>query len=352
MPLAPVVSTSLTTPTTFTGLGVRVGGSLLTDSIYWPTFAIVDDGDAGDIRFVLKNSGLADWPNVYDQALIEVINFDDNDAREWAGHVQSRKPVTIPGPYDSVEVKGWGIGSLLDDIYIVFDNRPEETAKVRASFLWGKYAGSALSPDLSNIESFGGTLDPMKLVSLTMRQALEATIAQASSRGDLRVDPMGALHIFRDNPSNAAPFDINADSPGAGEIAPQDLEIDYDGGEYANSVYVQGFNRAGSGRFFDHGAIAAANGLVRTATLQAPECRNRAQALNLATMYLGRTAANRPRGTFTTTGNDGWMSGQLLLVTSAAHGLDEEEFRIRRVTTTLARPGTDWVRQYRVEFGV
>lgn len=136
------------------------------------------------------------------------------------------------------------------------------------------------------------------------------------------------------------------------EIAPQNLLIDYDASNFANRVYVQGGTPTGSGFFQDDDAIAAANGLVRTATVNAPECETAALAQTLASLYLGRVSMAVPRGSFETASPaDGWRAGQNLTVTSADHGLSALAQRISRVTTRILRPGANLLRAYHVEIG-
>jgi hypothetical protein len=351
VPLAPVISTALTTPTTLTGIGIYVGGRSFTGDVKWDTLSITDGGTNARGQLVmtimLPISGLAE---VYDQAQVVVVDWDAG-TDPFRGYVVSRRPFVAPNNLSWTEVTATDIGSLLDDAFIAYESRPAESMQARIGRLWGQYASNHLSRDMSKVASVGGTLAASKLVSLTLRQAIEATISQASSSADYYVDTLGKLHVFTSE-SNDAPYNIDADSPGAGEIAPLSLEIDYDSGSYANQVYVQGFNAAGSGYFLSGSAIAAANGLVRTAVIQAPDCDTAAMALNLATMYLGRVNSGKGRGRFTTKStNDGWRAGQNVLITSSDLGLTNSSFRIARVTTTILRPGSTPIRGYDVEFG-
>jgi hypothetical protein len=136
-------------------------------------------------------------------------------------------------------------------------------------------------------------------------------------------------------------------------VAPENLSIEWDSGDaYANRVYVQGATPAGSGYFQDSGAIAAANGVVRTATLSAPDCSTATMASTLALMYLGRVSGALPRGSFTTgSPHDGWHAGQNLSITSPAFGLSDQVYQIARVTTSIRLPGGTPKRAYAVEFG-
>jgi hypothetical protein len=129
---------------------------------------------------------------------------------------------------------------------------------------------------------------------------------------------------------------------------PEDLSIEYDGKTFYTHVYVQGANPAGSG-LFSIGTMT--NGVVRTATLQAPDCTTRAMAQAMANMYLGRVDGTA-RGQFTISNVDGWRAGQNVNVTDADFGVSGIVYKIARVTTTILKsdPVTP-LRKYLVEFG-
>lgn len=348
MPLAGVITTHLQDHATRTGIGVYVGNVRRTDDVDWDRLVVTDSGSnaAGRVAMVLFQA-LTDMPELVDQQRIRVVDHDAGE-KVIQGYVISRRPIVVP-TYTETAVIASDNGSLLDDAFIAYESRPPESMKARIAYLWGYYATHDLSRSQSFVASIGGTLPAQELVSLTLRQAVEAVISQASSAADFYVDAVGRLHVFTSE-SNDAPFNVS-DSAGVGEIEPENLHIDYDAGSYLNGVYVQGQNAAGSGYFYDHAAIARANGVVRTGVLQAPDCTTAAMARNLAQMYLGRVSSGKPRGSFETTGNDGWHAGQNLTVMSVDHGLTDEEFRIHRVTMTIAVPGDEQVRHYHVEFG-
>jgi len=348
MALAGVVATQLTTPETRT-ISVFIGSRDFTSHVKWDTLVATDNGTSGrgTTNLHLERT-MAQAPEVYNRALLRVVDHT-NDAEAVRGVVLSRKPLKLPG-YSALDIIAADIGSLLDETFIPSEVRPAETMRARIGYLWGAHAGSFLSGDLSNVASIGGTLPAQNFAGVTLRQAIEATISQASASADYYVDALGKLHVFTAE-SNDAPLDIDADSPGAGEVAPETLDIDYDSGVYANRVYIQGATPSGSGFFTDHAAVSAANGLVVTRVMRAPDCETAAMALSLANMYLGRVSSGTPRGSFSLTGNHGWRAGQNLTITSADHGLTDEPFRIARVTTRIARPGSSLLRHFSVEFG-
>lgn len=350
MPLVALVATQLTSPVT-RSLSIFIGGRDLTGDVKWDSLVITDSGSsAKGVANLHLTRPLSELPELTTQARLRMVAHADNEAEAYGGFVTAVRPRSVPG-YSGVDVVAADIGGLLDDTWIPSEVRPAESLRARIGYLWGAYAPAPLSGDLSFVAAIGGTLPPQNFAGVTLRQAIEQTIGQASSTAAYYVDAVGRPHVFTAE-TNDAPFNIDADAPGVGEVAPHDLSIDWDEGSFANRVYVQGATPAGSGFFQDDAAIATANGLVRTAVLQAPDCETGAMALSLAQMYLGRVGRAIARGSFSVTSpDDGWRGGQNLLVTSADLGLSAASFRISQVTTTIIKPGSDLKRRYVVAFG-
>ena len=321
----------------------------VTQYVKWDTLVATDGGNGakGTVNLRLERA-INLLTTLTDQSLIRLLDLTANNEPVRA-IVTSRRPFVLPD-YTATEVIAEHVSALLDSTFIASAVRPAETMRVRILALWAAYASSPLDlSDLSKVASIGATLPVQNFAGVTLRQAIESTISQASAAADYYVDSLGKLHVFTSEVNNA-PANIHADAPGAGQVAPESLDIDYDSGSYANRVYIQGATPAGSGYYSDTAAIAAV-GMTRTAVMQAPDCETAAMAQALANMYLGRVSSSVPRGSFTITASDGWRAGQNLTVTSADHGLAAEAFRISRVTTRVARPGTSLVRSYTVEFG-
>jgi len=330
-------------------IGNRSAAEDLTADVDWDTFVATDNGTNGRslVNFRLNRS-LTSLTTVTDQALVKVVNHALHTESHRA-FVRSRKPVGKP-MYDATDIIADDIGGLLDDTFIPIEIRPGETMVARITALWFFYRPDFLDDALTFVVSIGGTLPEQTFAGVTLRQAIEATISQASSSADYYVDALGRLHIFTSE-TNPAPFNIDADAPTGGEVAPETLDIEYESNSYANEVYIQGGTPEGSGWFSDVVAIAAASGLVRQAVVQAPDCTTAAMATALSNMYLGRVKSGVPRGMFRITDVDGWQAGQNVLVTDAAKGLSAQNFRIRKVTTRVVRPGATPARRYDVEFG-
>lgn len=328
-------------------VGTRTSGTVVTPK--WDTFVATDNGTSGRSLITMRiDEALSSLTSVQDQAMVRVVDHSLNTETHKA-FIRARKPIGRP-MYDAVELVADDIGGLIDDTFIALDVRPAETMQTRITYLWQTYADAALDDSLASVASIGSTLPEQEFVGVTLRQAIESTIAQASSSADYYIDSVGKLHVFTSE-ANSAPVNIDVDAPTGGEDASETLDLEYDSNSFCNRVYVQGGTPEGSGYFVSDAGITAANGVIRTHAIQAPDSTTQAMAQALADMYLGRVATGIPRGSFTITGVDGWRAGQNVLITDSAKSLSAQSFRIRRVTTRVARPGTSMVFKYEVEFG-
>lgn len=333
-------------------IGTPAASTDVTPDIQWDTFSATDNGTNGRslISFRIE-AALSGLTTVTDQAVVKVVNHALNRETHKAV-IRSRKPIGRPG-YDAVTIVADDLAGLLDDTFIALEIRPSETMVARITALWNAYAPTALNNDLTAVASIGGSLPAQTFTGVTLRQAVEATISLASSSADYYLEPDGRLHVFTSEVNNA-PFDIDNDAPTGGERAAEELDIEYDSNSYGNRIYIQGGTPEGSGFFADVAAIAAVGGIVRTFSVQAPDCTTAAMAQTLADMHLGRAKTATPRGSFEITGETICRAGQNILITDAAKGLSAQSFRIRRVTTKVARPGalaTSLVFRQNVEFG-
>lgn len=309
----------------------------------------VQDSGTG-ARSLLQTSirtKMADAPEIKDQSFVQFVAHGAGPDL-YRGFVRSRHPES--GVTPMLEIIADDIGGLLDDTYIVSELRPAETLQVRIAALWSYAAASPLSSDLSGVAALGGTLPAQDFTLMSLRQAIEAAMAQASSTARYFVDTKGALYILS-GAASAAPFAVVIGTPGAGQIAPEDLDVDYDSNIYANRVYVKGGTPEGSGFVRNEAAITAASGLIRDRVLDAPDCETVTMRNALANMYLGRVAGAIARGRFSTESpNDGWNAGQDVTVTDTGMGLSGS-FRIAAVTTSFTKTTTGYIRHYQIEFG-
>jgi hypothetical protein len=167
---------------------------------------------------------------------------------------------------------------------------------------------------------------------LSLRQAIERVLAASSDSANYYCDYKPALHTFdRDNAETTwvAPKNVVAAAPGAFEIAPEDLKVDWDSDGLVNSFYVQGRNSAGSGFYTDVDLLPGPHSLdifgLRSAYIQAPDAATMWDARRVAKAALADTRNPIIRGSFTTTieaAGTRFQAGQLLYVTSTIHGLN------------------------------
>ncbi len=348
MPLAPVIATTVTTPAS-RAFSVFIAGADVTRLV--PVDKIVTETTGTNVRTSADLQvwdKLADHPEITGQAMLRIVDHGAN-VDVFRGPIVSHHPIS--GMLPTIDIVAEDIGTLIDATFIPIEVRPAETMKTRLSYLWGKYAGSPLSADLTYMTPIGGTLAAQTFTSVSLASAIASTVAQASTGVDYFVDMLGRLHVYEAT-GNAAPYAVVVGTPGAGQMAPEAFDIDYEAKSYANRVWVQGANPASSGEFIDHAAVAAANGLIRTAVLQAPDCETPDMARSLALMYLGRVAGSVTRGRFrASTPYEGWEAGQVVTITEPDVGLSAVEFMVARVTTRYAIGRTALRRFYEVEFG-
>lgn len=347
MPLAPVIASQLTPQAR--DVSLYIGGRDCTGIAVLTSVSVQNTvGNVPATAEVTIRGALVDLPEIYDQALFLLVN-EVTDATIFRGYVVSRHPSSGLEPV--VEIRAIDASGLLDDAFIPFESRPAETMQARIGFLWGAFAGSQLSGDLSFVQAIGGTLAAQDFAGLTLRQAIESVIAQASATAEYHVDTSSRLHVYTSE-TNPAPYNVVVGTPGAGEFAPEDLDINFDSRGYYNRVYVQAATPEASGFYKDDAAIAAANGVVRTAVLLAPDCETLAMSAAVANLFLTHQKEAVPRGTFTASSTyDGWQAGQTLTVTEPDIGLSAESFQIRSALTTFEATKTGIRSKYRIEFG-
>lgn len=352
MPLAPAIA-QLLTPTDPKPIHVYAGDRDVTSLVKWDTLSVSDSGsNAKGTSSMRLEAALSSLTELHDLAELAVYDYT-SDTTVVRASLRSRQPVRGAAGYAAVNLMGDDLSSFLDDTPTVAALRPVESDRARISAFWGNIPhGSHLSGDLSQVAELNASLPEQMYAGMSLRQVVDSIAAQANPDADYYIGLDRRLHYF--NASGlVAPFNIDTDSPGVGEFAPTDLDIDYDSGpSYANRVYVQGATPDASGYVQNDAAIAAAHGQVRTATLQASECQTLESSEALGRMYLGRVSTGKPRGSFSANSPfDGWAPGQMLTVTDSRLGLAAEPFRIRRVTRSLMRGGASPIWKYVVEFG-
>jgi len=357
---ASVIATTVTTPTT-RHLSIFAADTDLTPYAFWPSLSLVEQaskadpsGRRGDFG-VTVNRTLAQLPELREQAPVLVIDHDAADGQQhlFRGFVKGHKPLSVPGSaaggFTTVSITATDHGEALNNI-IPYEFRPIESAAARIGYLWGRYANHWLSPDLTHVTINVASLPAQKFRRVTLYRALDMVAAQADPSAAWYLHQDSRLHFFTTE-TNAAPDNIDTDAPGAGEIAPHDLEIEYDSAPYVNTVWVEGATEDGSGYVYNHEAIAKAGGSIFSTLIQAPDCTTATMRDAIGNMYLGRVYTAAMRGSFSASSpDDGWRAGQTLTITSAAQSLSAQSTRTVRVAMRLLSSDTTQ-RRYDVEFG-
>ena len=279
----------------------------------------------------------------------------------FRGFIQQRK-ITIEGISRRIAVTATDISVLLDKTIVdpVVTRKNGESDRQRIQWLLATYGQAfvtAGSSDNSMIQTLQATMPDQKFSNLTLRQAIERVLGAASTSANYYIDPTGRLHTFdTSNPETfPAPYAINVTPlPSASEVAPEDLEIEFDSENLIDYYRIRGKNAAGTVPRSTATSIAT-YGLWQ-AFADAPDADTVAKGNAVGDAYLNDTNVPTPRGSFSVQGTscvnasgDRWRSGQKVTITSAAHGVSATSYRITRLTTTwLSGLG---VRKMEVEFG-
>ena len=210
---------------------------------------------------------------------------------------------------------------------------------------------------------------------LSLRQALERILSQASDTADYFLDNEPRLWTFDADSMasvlDSAPYSIRVGSPGAGEVAPEDLVVAWDSSNLWNGYFVRGANAKVSKTYLDSDPFPALSGGSlpgpysvhlfgrRIGMLSAPDADTDAKVQRFVKAALRDTRNPVPRITFSLSGSScydaagkRWRGGQRVYITSAIHGLAGsgvdagpwagsggsagyllQPFRIKRVTT-------------------
>lgn len=324
---------------------VTVGGTVVDPE--WPSVELEEDASGEQSYFRFR---VWDATNTIPITERLPVRVQDNATDEpvFLGFVQRRSfEAQAVGRW--IRVEAVSIGAWLDEILVPLETRPSgESDQARIAYLWGKYAREPLAFDVSLVTQVRASMPADLFQNLTLRTAIDQVAAQGGDSVRWYVDPAGRLHYFTGTEAGlTAPYNVNvALAPGGGNIAPDDLDVEYDG-KIVNRVYVRGANAEGSGWYQDDASVAAVGPVE--GYLDAPSADTAAKALSTARLYLGRVAEARARGTFTT-GHPytGWKAGQSITVTSAQHDLSAFATRIVRLRHRFTLG--DGKREIRVEF--
>lgn len=345
-----------------------VGGSLLSGSIDFSTIEIDQSGNqqVGHARFTVTD--MANAKTVTDKAFVTMV---DSDGSLFKGFVVDRLP-RVAAVGRVIDVTCDGIETMLDEIDVVSNRRPpagdttNESDKQRLTYLIQTYAGSGPpsrflydanygSTDLSKIQTLRAAMPNQKFKNLTLRQSLERVLAVASDSADYYVDASGRVHTFDASHAegDAAPYVVRVGTPGAGEISPVDLDIDFDSQTLKNFYRVRAKVRAADVTVSDASSIATYGRWDGYVDAPDADTISKATAVGNAALYDNKTP--KVRGSFSTTspydvnGATRWKVGQMVTFYSTQHGLAGDQSRIVGLTWKYLSSAGD--RTVRVQFG-
>jgi len=379
MPAAGIVATTLTTPGS-APFSLFVGPYDLLSTVG----SNLPGVDVGSIRF--EDNGAAEVGHleldVIDMALASVvgdcapIRFEDNVAvkTRWVGEVTDRSP-TIIASGRAIHVTGTHVGMYLDKSNVPNDYRNNDSATFKVIGIYaesdqqrlgwllavyGDRLGSRDASMLARLLAFTqggntGTILPVqRFQGLTLRQAIEQVEGQISTTltATYYISGPGRLHHLDGSSGDmgAAPYAIRIGTPGGGEIAPEDLNIQTDSLGLINAYYVKGATAAGSGWVTDPASILAYG--RHEDYIDAPDADTSTKRDAVGLAALSDTKSPVQRGSFSVKSPyDGWMSGQTLTINSAPQfGISSPTtYRTTAVVTTFLSGAGD--RQYEVSFG-
>ena len=280
----------------------------------------------------------------------------------FRGFVTSRRPrITTTGRV--VACTAMDISMLLDTTLVVANTRAAgESDSTRIKYLLATYGNQGLynngvgSTDVSKIQTLNAAMPKQKFKFMTLRQAIESVLGQASPSSNYYIDASGRLHTFdSDHPENdTAPYNVNvAHTLSATEAAPIDLTIDFDSSNLINDYYVRAKYRTADIRRVDLVSISLYG--RRAAYIDAPDADTSTKAAAVGDAALRDTAFPLPRGSFTleapydVRAGISWRAGQTFNVTSTQHGLSAKPMRVHQVGTEFVRG--DGQRRVEIEFG-
>lgn len=311
----------------------------------------------------------------------------------FRGFIREPSP-EIAAIYGEFGISAEDTGTLLDAAVIQtqgVERAAGESDKARIQWLLSGLEGrdgiKVGQPLLQEMAS-GGTVDWSKVqvlnasmpkqtfpARLSLRQGLERILSQASDSADYFLDNEPRLWTFDADTMasvlDTAPYAIRVGSPGAGEVAPENLVVAWDSSNIWNGYFVRGANAKVSKTFLDSDpfpALSTGNlpgpysvGIYgrRIGMLSAPDADTDAKVQRFVKAALRDTRNPVPRITFSLSESScydasgkRWRGGQRVYIYSAIHGLNGsstdagpwagsnggaghqlQPFRIKRVTT-------------------
>ena len=341
------------------------------------------------------------------------VNWKNPTSGDWKpmfnGFIRAPSP-EIAAIYGSFALHAEDMGTLLDRAVIGtqgVSRAAGESDKQRIAWLFGgldqrdgiKVAQPLLAEGLdyaTKVQTLNASMPAQRFSPrLTLRQALERILSQASDSADYFLDHRLRLWTFDSDTAAAvldvSPYDIDVTAtPGAGKVAPQDLVVEWDSDGLWTGFYATGSNARVSRTYLDSsdfaettaGRLPSPYGTQlygrRIGNFHAPDADTDVKVQRAVRAALRDTRNPVPRITWTvegasclsdgvkagTTTGDRWRGGQSVYVKSAVHGLNGsgtdagpwagsngtggallQPFRLKRVRTTFASGKGDMIQE-------
>lgn len=340
--LAGTGATGATVTATGYVVNIYVGGVLVSGKVDFSTLKFTESGNqqVGNCRFEITD--MTNSVTVADKAFVSIADAND---QLFKGYVKSRTP-RVAAVGRIIQIEADGIEIKLDTSLVISNRRPPsgatpvESDADRLKYLLatygsqGLYNGSFGSTDVSKIQTLDATMPTQKFRKLTLRQAIEQVLGEASDTANYYIDNLGRLHTFdATHPEgDAAPYAIRVGDPGAGEISPEEPDFGYDSQALKNGYWVNAKVAAVSQWVPDQASIDAYG--LWAAYIDAPDADTSAKALAVGQAALKDTAQPIVNGSFKVSspndknGSVRWKVGQMVPIYSTQHGINGGQSRI------------------------
>lgn len=250
------------------------------------------------------------------------------------GFVKFIRPKLV-ATYARYDVICSDISEFLDYSYpIETFPRPAESDGTRIAAILGRYSTWSSMPCGGFIQSLSSLTagDPGKG---TVRNAIEGVLGQTGLGAGYYVDGLGYLHTFTaPGDGGAAPYAIS-DAPNYTTTIPAAIEIEFDGSQDTDAVWISGGTSRGSGPVNGSNAPRFP---YRIRPIDDPASVDAATKAGAGAAAL-QLAQNATRITVTVTADQqhgnfgGWASGQVLSVTNSVMAWTARQFAILGVST-------------------
>lgn len=279
---------------------------------------------------------------------VALLHYDESTIGVFGGNLVRRSGAQLYGLAARTTISAADYGRLLDQSIVTPTSLSAGmTDREAIQSLVATYGHAPLRAPDATVDLTATSLPAIGFAApVTLRAAIEQVASLAGTGRSYYVDEMARLVYVRDAVIRA-PYEVS-DAPTGAQIGAEEISVEYDDSGIINAVYVQGPDVGGvSGWVIDQTSIDAYG--RREAILANSDSTTTAKRDLYGSAYLAKVKDPTIRGRVVVTGYDGWRVGQILTLTSAAHGLSAAQYVIREIAVTI-HVGTG-VRTYEISFG-